>query len=181
VSLTISPPIRVVAFLGVLAAAALALFLFIVGRGSDTSTRTLSLPVPHTTPAKTERPAKESPAQTHRATPRATRVQTPKSGFPTAIDRAFRRHRVVVAVVYMPGSGVDAVVRKEARAAAIQTGAGYVPISAVNERVARQLVAKTGVLPAPAVLVLRRPGVVTATLGVTDRVTVVQALAEAKR
>ena len=42
------------------------------------------------------------------------------------------------------------------------------------------LVAKTGVLPDPAVVVVRRPGVVTATLGVSDRETVEQAVAEAK-
>ena len=40
--------------------------------------------------------------------------------------------------------------------------------------------AKTGVLPDPAVLVIRRPGVVEATLGVTDRETVAQAVAQAR-
>jgi hypothetical protein len=45
----------------------------------------------------------------------------------------------------------------------------------------RPLLAKTGVLPDPAVIVLERPGVVRATLGVTDRVTVAQAVAQARR
>jgi hypothetical protein len=88
---------------------------------------------------------------------------------------------VVVLVVYMPGSGVDALVRKEARAGAIASGAGYVPVSALNNLVAGQVVAKTGVLPDPAVLVVKRPGIVAATLGVTDRETVAHAVAQAKR
>jgi hypothetical protein len=88
---------------------------------------------------------------------------------------------VVVLAVYMPGSAVDAVVRGEARAAAIATRAGYVPVNALNERTAGQLLAKTGVLPDPSVVVVRRPGLVTATLGVADRATVVQAVVEARR
>ena len=59
--------------------------------------------------------------------------------------------------------------------------AGFVAVSALSERLVRPLVAKTGVLPDPAVLVLRRPGVVTASLGVTDRQTVAQAVAQARR
>jgi hypothetical protein len=90
-------------------------------------------------------------------------------------------HRVVVLLVYMPGSGVDALVRKEARAGAIASRAGYVPVSALNNAVAGQVVAKTGVLPDPAVVVIRRPGVVVATLGVTDRETVAHAVAQAKK
>ena len=97
------------------------------------------------------------------------------------VHQALRRNRVVVVVVYMPQASVDAVVRREARAAAIATGAGYVALRATSERLVRPLVAKTGVLPDPAVLVLRRPDVVVATLGVTDRETVAQVVAQARR
>jgi hypothetical protein len=177
--MTISPPIRVFAAVGVIAAMGLALFLFVLGRG-DTGGETASTVAPKTPPARGETPARQTPVQPQRQ-PGATRVHSPRSGFPSAVDRAFRKHRVVVLAVFMPGSPVDAVVRAEARAAAIATRAGYVRINALNERLAGQLLAKTGVLPDPAVLVLRRPGLVTATLGVTDRTTVVQAVAEAKR
>jgi hypothetical protein len=84
-------------------------------------------------------------------------------------------------VVYMPGSSVDRIVLREARAGAIQARAGYVPINALKERVVRQLVTKTGVIPQPAVLVIKRPGTVKATLGVTDKTTVAQAVALARR
>jgi hypothetical protein len=88
---------------------------------------------------------------------------------------------VVVIAVYMPGSSVDSFVRKEARAAAIRTGAGYVPVSALNGGRAGAVVAKTGVIPDPAVVVVRKPDVVSAVLGVSDRETIAQAVANAKR
>jgi hypothetical protein len=179
--MTISPQMRVFALVGALAAIGLALFFFIAGRSVDTDAANVTA-VPHTSPARPAKSGAQTPTRpTQHAKARTTRFQTVRSGFPSAVDRAFRRHRVVVLVAYMPGSGVDAVVRKEARAAAIRTGAGYVPVNALNERVVGQLVARTGVLPDPSVLVIRRPGVVTATLGVTDRDTVAQAVVESKR
>jgi len=81
----------------------------------------------------------------------------------------------------MPNAAVDAAVRTEARAAAARSRAGYVAISALDERLVQSLVAKTGVLPAPAVLVVKRPGVVTATLSVADRETIAQAVVQARR
>jgi hypothetical protein len=181
VSVTISPPIRVFAVLGIIAAAGLGLFLFMLGRSADTDASMAPVTPPSATASHT-RQSPETPARpTHRSKPQPTHFQTPASGFPKAVDRAFRKHRVVVLVVYMPGSSVDAVVRKEARAGAIASRAGYVPVSALNGVAAGRLVAKTGVLPDPAVVVVRRPGVVAATLGVTDRETVEQAVAQAKR
>jgi hypothetical protein len=56
-----------------------------------------------------------------------------------------------------------------------------VPLSAANERAVSALVAKTGMLPDPAVLVVKRPGVAVATFSVTDAGTIAQAVAEARR
>jgi hypothetical protein len=222
VTTTISPPIRIAALVGVIAAAAIGLGLYLLGRPVDPATlppppvhvpRHVSVKPAHAAPthkATTHKPATHRAGTTHRAathktaahkttthraatqrpathrsttqraTPRPKTFATQPSGFPTAVDRAFRTHRVVVLVVYMPGASVDAVVRKEARAGAAATGAGFVQVSALNNALATEVLAKTGVLPEPAVLVLRRPGVVVATLGVTDRQTVVQAVAQAK-
>jgi hypothetical protein len=175
VSITLAPPIRVIALVGALVATALAAFVFLIGRGAPETvasvpTKPTTKPVTHATPAKTSR--------TRAAVPR---VVVTKSGFPAPIDRALRRRGVAVVAVYMPRAAVDAVVRTEARAAAIRSRAGYVAISALNERLVRSIVAKTGVLPAPAVLVIKRTGVVTATLGVADRETIAQAVAQARR
>jgi hypothetical protein len=49
----------------------------------------------------------------------------------------------------MPGAAVDAVVRKEARAAAQATRVAFVPLSASNERAMSALVAKTAFSPIP--------------------------------
>jgi hypothetical protein len=87
---------------------------------------------------------------------------------------------VVVVVVYTPGAAVDSVVRAEARAGARAARAGFVPLSALSARLVQPLVAKTGVLPSPAVVVVRRPDVVAAELGVTDSETVAQAVAQAR-
>jgi len=164
------------ALVGVLAAIGLAAFLFLLRpAGADT---TSAAPTPITKPTK----ATTQPASRPVRTPRVTRPAVlPASGFPVPIHRALRRNRVVVVAVYMPGASVDSVVRREARAGARTARAGYVAVSALSERLVRPLVAKTGVLPDPAVLVLRRPDVVVATLGVTDRQTVAQAVAQARR
>jgi hypothetical protein len=173
VSMTLTPPIRVAALVGVLVVTGLVAFVFLIGRGAPETVA--SVPTkPRTNPPTTTTPAKAS-------RPVAPRVVVTKSGFPAPIDRALRRRGVAVVAVYMPRAAVDAVVRTEARAAAIRSRAGYVAISALNERLVRSIVAKTGVLPAPAVLVIKRSGVVTATLGVADRETIAQAVAQARR
>jgi hypothetical protein len=108
-------------------------------------------------------------------------VTETRSGFPAPVDRALRQKKVVVVAVYMPRASVDLVVRAEAQAAAARAGAGFVALRATNERVMRPLVARVGMLSDPAVLVVRRPGVVVARLGVTDRGTIAQAVAQARR
>ena len=179
--MTLSPPIRIFAGVGVLAAVGLGAFLFFSGRGGGDSSV-----VPATPSAPATKPVTPTPAQAPATSP-ATRPEqtnraaaTPASGFPVPVDRALKRNRVVVVVVYMPGAAVDAVVRSEAKAAARLSGAGLVQLSALSERLVQPLVAKTGVLPDPAVVVLRRPDRVVATLSVTDRQTIAQAVAQAR-
>ena len=176
-SVTLSPPIRVFAFGGVLVAVGLAAFIFILGRGGgDTATTD----EPLVTPMTATTPSTAPPVAPRRA--RQPRVAAlPPSGFPVPVHRALRRNRVVVVVVYTPGATVDSVVRAEARAGARASDAGFVQMSALSERLVEPFVAKTGVLPSPAVVVLKRPGVVTAKLSVTDRETVAQAVAQARR
>jgi hypothetical protein len=176
VSVTLSPPIRVFALLGVLVAVGLGAFFFLLaGSGSETEATS-----PLTTPTRQtiQQPPTRPPATPARP-PRTSVV--PPSGFPAPVHRALRRNRVVVIAVYMPRASVDAYVRREARAAAIATRAGFVAISATSERLVGPLVAKTGVLPDPAVVVVRRPDVVVSTLSVADRETVTQAIAQARR
>jgi hypothetical protein len=180
VSVTLSPPIRIFAFVGGLAALGLAVFFFVLGGNAAETTGSPLVTTPATQPATPVAP-------TTPATPRAKPVQRPRanalppSGFPLPVHRALRRNRVVVVVVYMPGGSIDNVVRAEARAGARMAGAGVVQLSALSERLVQPLVAKTGVLPNPAVVVVKRPDVVVSTLSVADRQTVAQAVVQARR
>ena len=178
--MTLSPPIRIFAFVGVLVVVGLVAFLFLVGRsGGDAGTTDEPLVTP-TTPTTQTKPSTRTTTPP-RAAQRPRAAALPASGFPLPVHRALRRNRVVVVVVYTPGAAVDSVVRAEARAGARASRAGFVPMSALSERLVEPLVAKTGVLPSPAVVVLERPDVVIAKLGVTDRETVEQAVAQARR
>jgi hypothetical protein len=176
VSLTLNPPTRVTALVGALVLTGLAAIVFFLGRGA--------LGEPDTTPLASAPVTKPAGAVQVAPKPAVSRVK-PKprvlSGFPAKIDHALRYSRVVVVSVSMPGGAVDAIVRNEARAGAKASRAGFVAISATNERAVSGLVAKTGVLPAPAVVIVKRPGVVMTTFSVTDAGTVAQAVAQARR
>src|SRR5919197_2388427 len=171
-AMTISPTIRIAALLGAIAAVGVGLMFFMLGRsasGDDLS----AAPVPRHVVQK-QAPHVRRPAPK----PKVAQFHTPASGFPRRVDRALAAHRVVVLVVYFHGSSVDALVRKEARAGALAAHSGYVPINAANNRLAGEVLAKTGVLPDPAVVVVKRPGIVATTFGVIDREAVVQAVAQ---
>ncbi len=175
-SLTFSPPTRATALVGALVLTGLAAVVFLLGRGplaGDDAATTSPTPVIHTTPRTTPKPAAKPSAATTK--PRLA------SGLPARVDHALRYSRVVVVSVGIRGAPVDAVVRKEARAAARATHAAFVPLSASNERAVSALVAKTGVLPDPAVVIVKRPGIAVATFSVTDAATIAQAVAEARR
>jgi hypothetical protein len=176
VSLTVHPPARVAALVGALVLTGVAAVVFLLGRGA--------LAEDPATPSAPATPTAPKPA----ATPQATKPQAAKpkptrvpSGFPPRIDHALRYSRVVVVSVAMPGAPVDAIVRREARAAARAGRAGFVAVSALNERAVAGLVARAGVLPDPAVIVVKRPGAVAATFSVTDAATIEQAVAQARR
>jgi hypothetical protein len=173
VTTTVSRPVQIFAVLGVVGALGFAA-LNLMGGSSDASTAPEPVAQP-TTPDSGPTPA---PTKTAR---RPSAVTGSPSGLPAAVDSALRRKRIVVVVVYVPRAGVDLVVRGEAQAAAAATGAAFVAVRATNERAIRPLVAKVGVLSSPAVLVVERPGVVTAELGVTDRGTIAQAVAQARK
>jgi hypothetical protein len=185
VSVTLSAPVRVAAIVGALVLTGLAAFVLLVGRGAlsgDGSTNASSTPLiqpPAHAPATSAKAgsggaAAPKPAPAHKPAP------TPASGLPPRIDHALRYRRVVVVSISIPGAAVDSVMRREARAAAATSRAGFVPLSALNERAMAALVAKAGVLPDPAVLVVRRPGRIVATFSVTDAGTIAQAVAQAR-
>ena len=175
-SLTLNPPTRLTALIGALVLTGLAAIVFLLGRGAlGEEAGGVSA-----APAQVAKPAPAVAAKPKPAAAPRSQARVP-SGFPSKIDHALRYNRVVVISVSLPGAAVDAVVRREARSGARAARAGFVSISAANERAISGLVAKTGVLPAPAVLIVRRPGVVAGTFSVTDSGTIAQAVAQARR
>jgi hypothetical protein len=174
VSLTLTPPTRIAALVGALVLTGLAAVVFLVGRGAvgGESSVDSTAPIVKTAPRVTPPKATTRPAA---ATPRAV------TGFTAKIDHALRYSGVVVVSVSMPGAAVDRVVNREARAGAKASHAAFVSISAANERAVSGLVAKTGILPSPAVVIVKRPGVVATTFSVTDAGTIAQAVAQARQ
>ena len=177
-TVTLNSPARIATLVGALVLTGLAAVVFLVGRsalGDGSAAATNPAPVTHTTPKTTPKPSGARPATHAKPHPRVA------SGLPARIDHALRYSRIVVVSISIPGAPVDAIVRSEARAGAQASRAGFVRISALNETAVAALVAKAGVLPDPAVLVVKRPGVVTTTFSVTDSGTIAQAVAQARR
>jgi hypothetical protein len=175
--MTLNPPVRVVALAGALVLTGLAAIVFLVGRGplggaTEPTEATQLSPTTHVAPSA------HVPAKPHVAAPRHIRVPT---GFPAKIDHALRYGDVVVVSVSIPGARVDAEVRREARAAAKAAHARFIPLNALDEHAMSSLVAKAGVLPDPAIVIVKRPGAIASTFSVTDSETIAQAIVEARR
>ncbi len=117
-------------------------------------------------------PARSAPAakKGHEAAPKLS-----------PLERELWEHRVVVAVLYAPGSSVDRLTIREARAGAQAAGAGFVALDVSSDRAIDALAAQYNLRAVPAVLVLARgPRVVTQFKSYKDRETVAQAANDAR-
>jgi hypothetical protein len=196
VNLTISPQIRIVALVGLLAALGLAGSMFLLGgSGSKTVTapspaRTATTPAKaHTTPAK---PTHQTTAKHVAATARTPAKKAKPAGYrgnpvyatlPRALQWELAHHKVVVVSIYNPRSDVDAISVAEAHAGAVTAGAGFLLVSVLDNKVAGILTALLpggGLLPDPGVLIYRAPGDIALRLdGFADRASVAQAATNA--
>lgn len=187
-TLSVSPPIRIVAVLGLLLALAAALFSYTQGRSTD-GTASPAAPVVKASAASLPKApiaaatevaaaanakaaataaagravpaAKPTPAPP--AAPAAKPMPepapvAPASGLPPSIDAALAANKVVVVSLYVPGAGVDEIATAEARAGAQLVGAGFVALNLFDETSSRLLLVKLGLLEGPSVLVFKRPG-----------------------
>jgi hypothetical protein len=208
VNLTISPQIRILALVGVLAALGLGASMFVFG-GHSSKTETLSVTTPthrqQTPPAKPAKPAKPAttPAKPatkphaaakpatkahHRrvaakAKPQAFRGNAVYAQLPQPLQWQLAHHKVVVVSLYNPRANVDAISVAEAHAGAVAAGAGFLLVDVLDNKVAGLLTALLpggGLLPDPGVLVYRAPGDVAIRLdGFNDRDAVAQAATNA--
>ena len=194
-NLTVSPQIRIVAIVGLIAALGLGASLFLLGGHSskaNTQPATTTTVQQHTTPVKpTTTPAnhvtrphtsKKHVAKTkphHAARPAKFHGNPVYAQLPRALQWELAHHKVVVVSLYNPSSDTDAISVAEAHAGAVEAGAGFLLVNVLDNSVAGILTGLRpdgSLLPDPGVLVYRAPGDIAIELdGFNDRDAVAQA------
>jgi len=199
VNLTISRPIQIFALVAVIAAVGGGAMLAMKPKHAAAPpvvvTKPAAAPATATVASKpagsrsTAAPAaaKAAPAAATAAPPT---VYAPKpaaasvvgtNGLLTTINAALKKHSIVIVSVFNPESPTDAISYAEAKAGASSARVGFVGVSLLDNRVAAALTSALpggGLLPAPGVLIYRRPGTLVQQLdGFTDRDAVAQAAA----
>ena len=148
---TLSPPIRILGIVGILAAAALALVLFTQHRSTHSSSPALPnvASTNHTTPVSTVKPSHKP-------------LTTPKivllAGLPAPVAHALRYSKIVVVSLYSAGVASDGAALQQARQGAASAHAGFAAVNVLNERIAKGLDKFAGTAATPTVLVVKRPG-----------------------
>lgn len=187
--MSVSPQIRVVALVGILAALGLAAGMMALGRGQSASSAPPKVIKPlhpvrkqHPKAARAKHAKPAAPARKPTAKP-AAKPAVAGNGLPAALASALTAHDVVVVSLYAPDAAVDQEALKEAQAGASLAGAGFVALNVRNESEAGPLAELlNGVLEDPAVLVFQRAqpkSVFVRINGFADRETVAQAAVNA--
>jgi hypothetical protein len=202
VNVTISPQLRLVAVLGLAAAAVLMGGLYfmtraqlaaqdeatpapVVHRPAPTASTPKAAAKPQATAADTTKPKTAKPSATPTVKKPAVRPTLAmklavQHRLPFSIARALIEHRVVVAALVIPDASLDTTVVAEARSAAEEAGVGFVTVNVLRQRAGRALAERLGVVETPAVIVYRRPAKAFIKLeGFADRDMVAQAVANA--
>jgi hypothetical protein len=203
VNLTVSPQIKVLALVGLLAAVGLAASMFVLG-GSSKKTPTA---VAHT-PAKVHAPVRHvakpvtavhphvpvkpvvkthtvSHAKAHKAKAKPARFHgnAVYAQLPKPLQWQLAHHKVVVVSFYNPNANVDAISVAEAHAGATAAGSGFLLVNVLDNKVAgilTGLLPGGGLLPEPGVLVYKAPGTIAMRFdGFADRDSVAQAATNA--
>ncbi len=206
-NLTISPPIKILALVGLIAAVAFVASTMLLGH-SATPTRTSTAqphsgrivhhvpaaPAPHVTAKKhaTTVPPAHAGAKSHaksivkthaKPAKAATRGNLVYADLPAPLQWELALHKIVVVSLYNPNADVDAISVAEAHAGATDAGAGFLLVNVLDNKLAGPLTALLpggGLLPDPGVLVYRAPGDIMVRLnGFADRTTVSQAATNA--
>jgi hypothetical protein len=188
VNLTLSPQIKIVALVGLLAAVGLMASLTLLGGHSSSGTNdvtsvqrlphrnTATTPVrPATTPAAkhttTAAKTATTPAKTA-AKPHVHAKPKPKpkpvvrgnlvySTLPSQLQYALSQNEIVVVSTYDPNADVDKIAAAEAYAGASDAKVGFLLVNVLDDAVAGRLTALLpggGLLPDPGVLVYKAPG-----------------------
>jgi hypothetical protein len=143
---------------------------------STTKPSTAHSTTPVSTPARTT--PTPSKAHKHAVTP----VKLNTHGLPVKVALALRKNSVVVVSLVQPGADVDEIAAAEAKAGADEMGVGFVELNVRHQRPGTAILRKLGAVTTPAVLVVKRPGLVYSEFNKSfvDRDVVEQAVADAR-
>ncbi len=196
-NLTISRPIQIFALVAVVAAVGGVAMLALKPKHAAAPPVVVTKPVTAPTSVVASKPAVGSRRAAPPATAKTTRARAAsaaavahkakaasligKNGLPMTIDAALRKHAIVIVSVFDPESPTDAISYAEAKAGASTARVGFVGISLLDNPIAAALTSALpngGLLPAPGVLIYRRPGTLVQLMnGFADRDVVAQAAA----
>jgi len=190
VDLTVSRPIKILALVAVVAAVAGVAMLMLKPKPTASAPVITKAPAAATpaaprrtaaTTAQAKAAAHAHRAPAHKVVHAAKLPVVGKNGLPTRIDQALESHRIVVVAVFDAQSATDAISFNEAKVGAADAGVGFVGINLLDSPLAAALTSALpggGLLPAPGVLIYRRPGILVERLnGFTDKDVVAQAAA----
>jgi hypothetical protein len=125
-------------------------------------------------PVATPTPAPATPAPTTSTPAKPKVVLLP--GLPTRLAARLQHSRVVVVSVYAGTDAGDRAAAAAARRGAKLSGAGFVALNVLDEKIARQVQPFIGTASPPVLLVVKRPGkVVSRFNGTVDKTVVAQA------
>ena len=190
--MTVSPPVRIAAIVGLLAALALGAGFMLMGHSSG-STAAPHVVIKHhpfgpgaketATPAKpgvrpAAKPATKPAPAVHKASgPPAAEKAALAAGLPPKIAHALGQSRVVVVEISNPTSEVDAIAFAEAKAGAALAGMPFVPLNVLSQADIGKLTEQFGqTLPDPGLFVYVRPAKIAFRFdGFVDKETVAQA------
>jgi hypothetical protein len=169
--------LRLVAILAVVVIAA-AGYMVVAPHKTATQPNTAHSTTPVSTPTQTA-PA-PSKAHAHAVPSAPAKLNT--HGLPVKVALALQKHSIVVVSLSSPHSGVDQIASAEAQAGANEMGAGYVNLDVNHQRPGTAVLRKFGVFSTPAVLVVKRPGLVYSEFkgSFVDRDVVAQAVSDAR-
>ena len=173
---TLSPPIRILGIVGILAAAAIGLLLFTHSRSSHTIS---AAPVT----GGTLHSSTNTPTVHHTVVRPALHPATPAkpkfillAGLPSPLAHALRLSKVVVVSLYAAGAAGDSAALQQARLGAASAHAGFAAVNVLDEHIAKSLDKYAGTVSSPTILIVRRPGnIVNRFAGYADKDLVAQA------
>jgi hypothetical protein len=208
VNLTLSPQIKILGLVGLLAAVGLMASMTLLGGHSPsatndvtsvaraprraTATTPTSKPAARHTAKPTTTPARIAAKPHTHAKPKPKHTAKPVvhgnlvySTLPAQLQYALSQHEVVVVSTYDPNADVDKIAAAEAYAGANDAKVGFLLVNVLDDAVAGRLTALLpggGLLPDPGVLVYKAPGNIAFRFnGFVDRTTVAQAAANASQ